>query len=143
MARGPWLSSPHVHYLCCSPCVQQAVLQRRHHTQHKMEACRTRHCFNLPCKRLPPALLSFRPSSSNISYIKPLSFLPSLSLCKREGNILLKHLLDYGAEPLLCCLFLFQWSQQHCWKEATCFLEGNQAQNNTKIIKSVSQELHT
>lgn len=92
-----------------------------------------------PWKRLPTAL-----STRSVQLLKKsLSFLPSLSLCKWEGNILLKHLLDYGAEHLLCCLFLFQWSQQHCWKEATCFLEGNQAQNNTEIIKRVSQELHT
>lgn len=38
MARGPWLSTPCVHYLCSSPRVQQTVLQRWHHTQHKMEA---------------------------------------------------------------------------------------------------------
>lgn len=55
-ARG---SPPRVHYLCSSPRVQQTVLRRWHHTQHKMEACRTRHCFNLPLKA--PSYCPFSP----------------------------------------------------------------------------------
>lgn len=62
MGRGPWPSSPRVHYLCSSPCVQHTVLQRWHHTQHKMEACRTRHHFNFPLQA--PSCCPFNPQQA-------------------------------------------------------------------------------
>lgn len=88
--------------------------------------------LTLLCKYLFVLSCPFNPQQTKTPKV---SFsLPSLPLCKP------KHLLDYGAEHLICCFF--QWSQQHRWKEAICFLGGNQAQNNKETIKRASQLLH-
>lgn len=68
----------HVWYLCSSPVCTETVLQRWPHTQHNMEACRTRQFFNLPLQA--SSCCAFNPQQ--VKSLKLSLFLPSLSLCK-------------------------------------------------------------
>lgn len=102
--QGPVTLLPCVHYLCSSPCVQQTVLQRWHHTQHKMEACRTRHRFNLP---LPaPSYHPFNPQQATPK--SSLSLFSRPYLCANEKKTF--YWSTYWIMMLSLCFAAFSFS---------------------------------